>query len=74
MKDILIEDEIEKCLDGGMTDKREIISKVIESLGVPRPRVRRVKRRLIEKYKERSEILNPMKLGVQKKMSQLMSQ
>ena len=74
MKDILIEDKIEKCLDGGMTDKRDIISKVVESLGVPRPSVRRVKRRLVEKMKIRAEILNPMKFGVQKKMSQLAAQ
>ena len=62
MKDILIEDEIEKCLDGGITDKREIISTVAKNLGVPRPRVRRVKRHLVEKYKERTVVLNPLRL------------
>lgn len=71
MKDIIIEQGIEKCLDNGMTDKREIISMVVEALGVPRPRVRRVKRGLVEKYKARAEILNPLVLGAQKKMSQL---
>lgn len=38
-----IRDAIVKCITKrGMTDKREIYSHVVKSLGVPRPTVRRV--------------------------------
>ncbi len=36
--------EVERLLDAGLINKNEIISKVIEETGVPRPTVRRILR------------------------------
>ena len=52
-----IEKEIMKCLNNKMTDKMEIISWVVESLGVPRPTVRRVKAAILEKLKSHVKVL-----------------
>ena len=38
----VIKEAINSLLDGGITDKQEIYSQVVDNLGVPRPTVRRV--------------------------------
>lgn len=47
-----------ELLDKGMTDKQEIYTKVVESLGVPRPTVRRVARDLRTELEVKVEILS----------------
>jgi len=53
----LIEEKIKQCLDLGMTSKEEIITAVVDKLGVPRPTVRRVKRDLITKLQTKIKVL-----------------
>lgn len=62
MKSVIIEVEIEKYLDIGITDKQEILSKVVEELGVSRPTIRKVMRDLIQKYKKKTKVLNLLRL------------
>ena len=38
----IIETEVNRLLNAGMSDKKEIISKVVERTGLPRPTIRRV--------------------------------
>lgn len=52
-----IKAEINKCLDYGMTNKNEIYTKVVDSLEVPRPTVRRVARDLIIEMNHKVQIL-----------------
>lgn len=52
-----IEKEIMLCLNGGMTDKVEIITKVVNALGVPRPTVRRVKAAMLVKLCSHVKVL-----------------
>ncbi len=52
----VIKEAINSLLDGGITDKQDIYSKVVDNLGVPRPTVRRVARDL------RNELLTKIKV------------
>jgi len=52
----VIKEAINSLLDEGVTDKQDIISKVVDKLGVPRPTVRRVARDL------RNELLTKIKI------------
>ena len=52
----VIKEAINSLLDDGITDKQDIYSKVVDSLGVPRPTVRRVARDL------RNELLTKIKI------------
>ncbi len=38
----MIKEAINSCLDSGVTDKKDIYTRVVDELGVPRPTVRRV--------------------------------
>jgi hypothetical protein len=40
------------------TSKEQIITAVVDELGVPRPSVRRVKNELIEEYKQKVAVLS----------------
>ena len=62
MKSVIIEVEIEKCLDRGITDRQEILSKVVEKVGVSRPVIRKIMRDLVQKYKKKTKVLNPLRL------------
>ncbi|ABK78061.1 hypothetical protein CENSYa_1439 [Cenarchaeum symbiosum A] len=42
----VIKKAINSCLEKGLTDKKDIYTKVVDELGVPRPTVRRVARDL----------------------------
>jgi len=52
----VIKEAIYSLLDGGITDKQDIYSQVVDNLGVPRPTVRRVARDL------RNELLTKIKI------------
>ena len=52
----VIKEAINSLLDGGITDKQDIYSQVVDNLGVPRPTVRRVARDL------RKELLIKIKI------------
>ena len=52
----VIKEAINSLLDGGITDKQDIYSQVVDNLGVPRPTVRRVARDL------RNELLTKIKI------------
>ena len=52
----VIKEAINSLLDEGVTDKKDIYSKVVDKLGVPRPTVRRVARDL------RNELLTKIKI------------
>ena len=52
----VIKEAINSLLDGGVTDKQDIYSQVVDKLGVPRPTVRRVARDL------RTELLTKIKI------------
>ena len=54
----IIKQEILRCLDIGMDDKQKIYAKVVETLGVPRPTVRRVARDLKVELIEKVKILD----------------
>lgn len=49
--------EVEKLLNAGLTDKDEIISKVVENLNAPRPTVRRVIRDMRSEMERKIKIL-----------------
>lgn len=49
--------EVEKLLDAGLVNKNEIINKVVEATGVPRPTVRRIMRDLRNKMLRKVKIL-----------------
>jgi len=54
---------VEICLmkhvdEGKCLNKSEIITAVVEELGVPRPTVRRVKKKLLEKLEKYVEVLH----------------
>jgi len=53
-----IADHIMACVNKGMTDKSEIITHTVDTLGVPRPTVRRVKRDLVAMLKEHVKVLS----------------
>jgi len=53
----IIKQEIEKCIDEGMTDKRKIYTKVVDKLGVARPTVRRCARTLIQDWTRKVRVL-----------------
>ncbi len=48
--------EVERLLDAGLINKDEIISKVIEETGVPRPTIRRILRDM------RNEMIRKIKI------------
>jgi len=48
--------EVERLLDAGLVNKNEIIHKVVEETGVPRPTVRRILRDM------RNEMLRKIKI------------
>ena len=52
-----IVDEVERLLDAGLTDKTDIISKVVENQNVPRPTVRRIIRDMREEMLKKVKIL-----------------
>ena len=52
-----IKEAINSFLDKGVKDKQDIYSKVVDSLGVPRPTVRRVARDLRNELVAKIEIL-----------------
>ena len=52
-----IKSEIIKCLDGGIDNKNEIYSNVVNSLKVPRPTVRRVTMALLAELEDKVQIL-----------------
>ena len=52
----VIKEAINSLLDEGITDKQDIYSKVVDTLGVPRPTVTRVARDL------RNELLTKIKI------------
>lgn len=49
--------EVERLLDAGLTNKDEIIHKVIEETGVPRPTVRRILRDMRDEMIRKIRIL-----------------
>jgi len=52
-----IVNEVERLLDSGLTDKTDIISKVVENQNVPRPTVRRIIRDMREEMLKKVKIL-----------------
>ena len=46
-----------RYLEQGVTNKREIFTKVVDELGVPRPTVRRCSRELIVELIEKAKVL-----------------
>ena len=54
----IIRQVIDSCLDKGIANKDEIIKKVVEELGVPRPTVRRIVKDLAKEYHNKSLILS----------------
>ena len=53
-----IADRIMQLMANGMTDKSEIMTKVVEEMGVPRPTVRRVKKDLVETLRSHVKVLS----------------
>ncbi|MCP6727019.1 MAG: hypothetical protein KJI69_03285 [Patescibacteria group bacterium] len=49
--------EVERLLDAGLTNKDEIIHKVIEETGVPRPTIRRILRDMRDEMLRKVRIL-----------------
>lgn len=56
---IIIESEVNKLLDSGLTDKQLIIQRVVENLGLPRPTIRRVIRDMRNDMMKKIKILQP---------------
>jgi len=55
---IIIENELLQAVESEKyTSKEQIITAIVDKLGVPRPTVRRVKNRLIEDLKHKVQVL-----------------
>ncbi len=49
--------EIERQIENGLSTKREIFANVVETLGVPRPTVRRCSSQLVKEMKRKVMVL-----------------
>jgi transcription initiation factor TFIIIB Brf1 subunit/transcription initiation factor TFIIB len=62
-KRFIVKKEIDKLMDAGMTDNRQIYTRIVKDLGIPRPTVRRIAREMKLELEKKVKILYGDEVG-----------